>query len=84
MKSILDTLEVLKLLFLSFFGALNLIINPQLCVCVLLPFFLKTTGPIAMKLGIGPKVIISQVLEHFGVPALPGVAAGAHFVPFLV
>ena len=53
-------------------------------MCVLLPFFLKTTGPIAMKLDIGSKVIVSQVLEHFGVSALPGVAAGAHFVPFLV
>ena len=52
-------------------------------MCVLLPFFSETTRPIAMKLCIGPKAIESQVLEHFGVPALPGVAAGAQFVPFL-
>ena len=50
----------------------------------MLPFFSETTGPITMKLCMGPKGIECQVLEHFGVPALPGVAAGAQFVQFMV
>ena len=36
-----------------------------------------------MKLDMGPKAIECEVLKHFGVPALPGVAAGAQFVSFL-
>ena len=37
-----------------------------------------------MKLGMGPKAIECEVLKHFGVPALPGVAAGAEFWFYLV
>ena len=52
-------------------------------MCVLLPFFSETTRATPMKLDMGPKAIECEVLKHFGVPALPGVAAGAQFVSIL-